>query len=86
MDVLKLTQTLNVNSANTAKSRTVIKVPYNYTVGAETFIDFVPIAIEISVKETCPQTTLDQISWLIQSYAADQSFIDLVKSRAHTAT
>lgn len=86
MDVLKLTQTQNINSANTAKSRVVIKIPYNYTVGTETFIDFVPVSIEMSIKETCPQTVTAQIPWLVQSYAADQSFADLCNSRSHTAS
>lgn len=86
MDVLKLTATQTVNSENTAKTRVVMKVPYSYTLGTTTYNEFVPLSIEVSVRETCPQTVAQQIPWLIQSYAADPSFADLIVSRAHTAS
>lgn len=86
LDVLKLTLTQNVNSSNTCKTRVVMKVPYSYTLGTTTYNDFANWTIEVSVKETCPQTVAQQIPWLIQSYAADPTFNDLIANRANTAS
>jgi len=80
---MKATQT--IGETGTARSRCTITWPYQYTNAAGlAAYDNIYVTVETTVPATAPQTEVAKAPWLAQSLAADQSFTDLVVSRAIT--
>lgn len=81
---VKMTQ--NIGQTGTAKSLVTIAWPYQYTnANGLAAYDTIYYTISATIPATAPQTEVTKGPWLVQSAAADQSFTDLVVSRAITA-
>lgn len=85
-DLTQYTMTQNVGSSGTAKSRFVVKLPYTTVANGVTINDFCYATIETTVPQSCPIATAGQLTWLVQSAAADSSFNDLVANRVFSAS
>lgn len=83
-DATTMVATQTTGKTGTAKSRFVVKRPYSNTINGEVINDFMHVAIEVTVPESCPLSTSGEAAWLAQSLAADASFNELVQNRSNT--
>lgn len=79
--------TQNIGQTGTAKTRSVISLPYSYVdVDGLTKYDTGYFTIEATVPASMPQAEVTKLWWLGQSAAADTTMQDLIVSRAVTGS
>lgn len=84
VDLTQATITQNVTKAGQAKSRFVIKRPFNYVKGADTLVGYNYLTVEVTVDPNSPLSAAGELTWLGQSMCADVGFNDLVQNRTNS--
>lgn len=86
LDTRLLTQAQTIGKQGTAKSRLVLRVPFQYTEGVVIKTDFMYLSLEATIPETAALVDAEKAAYLLHTLAALTSTKDLIVRRRFSAS